>query len=218
MARFQTAKCRTGKPTLDCLDPDTLVIFTFGIDYQEIISCVGTDKIVGSEFACLRSTEEEAYVSAQYKVISPTPEDGNLLFNATLNLKVNSTNEACGNGEYPPLVLDVDNLECVDDPQSSVCIQEETNTLPKAFIDTDSISVSVDNQGLATLSVSLVSRTEEPLEITSFSLNLGKSEFFGFIESINPSRLEGTNYIEYRIRAFGEVVEEDSASVPGALA
>lgn len=54
------------------------IIFTFGYEYQEILSCGSTDSILGSKDMCLLGGE---YFSANYKAL-PGKVDGKVAFSS----------------------------------------------------------------------------------------------------------------------------------------
>jgi hypothetical protein len=86
------------------------------------------------------------------------------------------------------------------------CVEERTDDgLPDKIVDSSTLSVALDNMGVATLNISIFTISEEvPTDVCNFDLGNGRI-FRGFIKSDSPVKLQGTKYIEHRIVALGEV-------------
>jgi len=93
MVKLITYKVRVGNaiPIL-CDKPEDAskgnVVFTFGTETQEVISCSADDKVVGSKDMCMRGG---FYFSANYRAL-PGKVNGRLVFNSVLTKDLIRTN------------------------------------------------------------------------------------------------------------------------------
>lgn len=97
---------------------------------------------------------------------------------------------------------------------SNSCVVAGGFSTPDEILDTSTLSFSMDNMGVVTLTVSIFTKnTTPPTNVCEFCLATNR-QFRGFIESSSPVRLEATDFIEHRIRAIGEICEGCSGSPP----
>lgn len=78
------------------------------------------------------------------------------------------------------------------------CFSRDSEGPPDNILDTSNLSLTIDNQGMATLQVVKVTKSLDP--ITNFKYNLNIKEidgFNGFLFSDTPKKMEGTEYIEH---------------------
>lgn len=86
------------------------------------------------------------------------------------------------------------------------CIERIEDSGPDKIIDTSTLSLSIDNQGIATLQMSILKRNEVNANTSvGVTYTIGNKTFEGFLDSDTPRRLEGTEYIEHNIVAIGMV-------------
>ena len=82
------------------------------------------------------------------------------------------------------------------------CVQVTDDGLPDKIIDLATLTVNLNNQGLATLTVTILTTDETiPLDVCEFEL--GRYTFKGVIKSDQPQKLSGSKYTEHRITAIG---------------
>jgi hypothetical protein len=86
-----------------------------------------------------------------------------------------------------------------------MCITGGSLNLPDEIIDTSTLGISIDNQGMATLQVVILKKDSSPISNFDFTFNLFDGSFQGFIDSDFPKRLEGTIYFEHAITARGMI-------------
>lgn len=86
------------------------------------------------------------------------------------------------------------------------CISPGGTEPPDVIVDTTTLSVSLDNNGLATLSVSILRKNIDAVTnpCMVFTLSNG-SVFRGYIDSDTISNLQGTDYYEHNIIALGSI-------------
>lgn len=94
------------------------------------------------------------------------------------------------------------------------CVDVISSDLPDVIQDLGSLSLTVDNQGVFTLSISLFANSTTDLsgdfdsfggvDFYGFPVSDDR-EFYGYIESVSPQPGEGSDYIDYRIVAKGVV-------------
>jgi hypothetical protein len=85
------------------------------------------------------------------------------------------------------------------------CIIEGGDELPNTIIDPATISVTLDNQGLAILQVAVLTKNTGLPSINFCKFNLGEVTFRGFLVSDTPQRFEGTDYYEHQMTAKGAI-------------
>jgi len=86
------------------------------------------------------------------------------------------------------------------------CITRSNKKLPKIITDTSTLKISLDNQGMATLSISILTRNNKPITSSSYCFKLTRSQTFkGFIETDNSRKLDGSEYYEHSITARGTI-------------
>jgi hypothetical protein len=86
-----------------------------------------------------------------------------------------------------------------------MCIAGSACNLPDTIMDTSTLTITLDNQGMASLQVIILKKDATPISDFSFSLTLPNGSFNGFIDSDFPKRLEGTIYFEHSIVARGMI-------------
>lgn len=201
-------KDRIGKPLPRLCQGDAssagLLVYSFGYEVQEILNCPATDKLVLSEEACLRSFEDDAYVSAEYK--SQGQIEGELIFNASITYKPSETCRATNGIPKAPFITGSSSNPCDTEQAGDICIEQSRNLAPDPILDPTSISVTFNNTGLATLSF-VITKKDDFFDIGHFSLKLGSNATFkGYIVNIVTEALSGTEYFDHRITALGEVI------------
>lgn len=88
------------------------------------------------------------------------------------------------------------------------CIIEQFgDPLPPRIYDESTLSLSIDNQGIASLQISiLVEGNINPITNPPFfNYPMGNAEFVGFLADDVPEKLPGTKYYEHKITARGIV-------------
>jgi len=85
------------------------------------------------------------------------------------------------------------------------CIVETTDDTPDQLVDTTALSVSLNNQGVATLSLTVLRKDRTPISSSSFVFTLNDQVFQGFIDSDNIAKLDGTDFLEHNIVSLGEI-------------
>jgi hypothetical protein len=85
------------------------------------------------------------------------------------------------------------------------CIQLTQSDLPEEIIDTSTLSLSLDNQGIATLQYALLKKDTKPITTFNVVMELNNVTFKGFLESSSPKELEGTDFFEHIIVARGMI-------------
>lgn len=80
----------------------------------------------------------------------------------------------------------------------------EDDGVPDPLLDTSTLTLNHNNFGLATLSVSVISKDKEfpGLNFCDFDLG-GGVKFKGTLDSVTPQMLEFTDYYDYRVVAQG---------------
>ena len=97
-------------------------------------------------------------------------------------------------------------------PTSSIdgCISVESYNIPDPIWDLETLSINVNNQGFATLSITILSKatsfTELGLEAMDFTFEVSSNrEFSGYIDSIIPQPNNNSDHIAYRVTARGVI-------------
>jgi len=88
------------------------------------------------------------------------------------------------------------------------CVTRSDIDPPKEIIDTSTLTLSLDNQGVAILQISILTINKDPIVNSCFEFPLNNVVFRGFIESDNPKVIDGSNYVEHYITAKGAVCED----------
>ena len=85
------------------------------------------------------------------------------------------------------------------------CINIVSAGTPDEIKDLSSLTISLDNQGFATLSISIFAKEGTNIDLSDFdSFPVSSSETFrGFIDSVSPQPDNGSDYIDYRVVAKG---------------
>lgn len=93
----------------------------------------------------------------------------------------------------------------------SLCIKRNSkNNAPNTIIDTSTMSINLDNQGMATIQIAILDRSVNPITSACCTCSFEDSTFKGFILSDTPQRLEGTDYIEHNLVIRGMIYEGNS--------
>lgn len=85
------------------------------------------------------------------------------------------------------------------------CVNRGGIKPPDPIIDTSTLSITLDNQGMATLQISILTRDKDPITNPCYTFDLNNAIFKGFIQSDNPKLLEGTEYYEHLLIARGMI-------------
>jgi len=102
MARLDTYRLRNGSP-LPVLEEGTTatasVMYTFGSECQEIVTCANTNDVAKSDEFCLFNTDENSYWSANYSAL-PTKVNGRITYNSVIQKKprLSRDTNACPQG------------------------------------------------------------------------------------------------------------------------
>lgn len=91
------------------------------------------------------------------------------------------------------------------------CISRDSIGPPDELLDTSNLSLSLDNQGMATLQLVKLTKDDSPITDFSYSFNFNGGKFSGFLLSDTPRRMEGSNYIEHFLVYRGMVCEGSSS-------
>lgn len=88
-----------------------------------------------------------------------------------------------------------------------MCIKKSDKDLPDMIIDPATLSISLDHQGIATLSVVVLTNTADSIPDVDFcKFKLGEDTTFrGYLISDMPQRFEGTDYFEHQMTARGAI-------------
>lgn len=200
---------RIGSPLPQLCNSDAsskgLLVYSFGYSVQEVLNCPATEEVLLSSQACLRSFEDNAYVSAEYR--SQGQEGSSLIFNASITYKPSETCRGTNGIPRGPRIRGNVNNPCDSGGGAGdECIKKSTNPSPDPILDPSSINLSLNNLGLANLSFVLTTR-RETFDIGHFSLALGSNAVFkGYIVNISTEPLSGTEYYDHRILAIGEII------------
>ena len=85
------------------------------------------------------------------------------------------------------------------------CIEVTNLAVPKQLIDTSTLSLTYDNQGMVNLQIAIITKETDPITSSCFTMSFDGGTFSGFVQSDSPRKLEGTEYIEHTILARGMV-------------
>lgn len=85
------------------------------------------------------------------------------------------------------------------------CIVRGGDGPPNVIEDTSTLQVSLDNQGMATLSITILTKSSNPISKSTYSYQLGNKKFCGFIAEDSPRQLDGSEYYEHNIVARGMI-------------
>lgn len=88
---------------------------------------------------------------------------------------------------------------------SIACLSRSTNEPPDKIIDTSTMSVTLDNQGIAVLQLIILTKNTDPITDACYTFDFGNATFNGFVESDSPRKLEGSEYYEHTIVAKGMI-------------
>ena len=86
-----------------------------------------------------------------------------------------------------------------------MCISQGSADLPDEIVDTSTLTISLDNQGMATLQLVILKKDSKPISNFDYSFAVNGGTFRGFLDSDSPRRLEGTVYFEHAIIAKGMI-------------
>jgi len=85
------------------------------------------------------------------------------------------------------------------------CLSRTSSGVPDVITDTSTMSITLDNQGMATLQITVLTKKTDPITNSCYTFQLSGNVFRGFIESDVPRKLEGSDYFEHNITARGEI-------------
>lgn len=85
------------------------------------------------------------------------------------------------------------------------CVKVSAEKLPDRIEDTSTLRVSIDNQGFALLSMTILTKNIDPITTQCFKYKLNNRTFKGFLDSDTPRKLEGSDYYEHNITAKGVI-------------
>lgn len=85
------------------------------------------------------------------------------------------------------------------------CVTRGGKKPPSTIEDTSTLKVTIDNQGLATLSITILTKSLEPITSSCYQFGLNDKTFRGYIDSDTPRKLEGSEYYEHNITARGMI-------------
>jgi len=87
-----------------------------------------------------------------------------------------------------------------------MCVVRGTGSnTPNQIVDTSTLKISIDNRGIAQLSITILSRNSSTIQ-GSCSISVGRtSTFKGSIVSDSPREVPGTDYLEHNITAIGMI-------------
>lgn len=85
------------------------------------------------------------------------------------------------------------------------CVTRGGTKPPNVIEDTSTLKVSLDNQGFATLSITILTKNTNPITNSCYTYSLNGKIFRGFIDSDTPTRLEGSDYYQHAILAKGMI-------------
>lgn len=81
--------------------------------------------------------------------------------------------------------------------------------IPNRIVDFGTLTIALDNQGVATVSLIIITKSDTPYTNLCFTLsdyiNNIPVDFKGFLDSDTPKRLEGTDYYEHALTAKGVI-------------
>ena len=86
------------------------------------------------------------------------------------------------------------------------CVEKAKAKLPEVLVDTTTISIDIDNTGIARMSISVWKNAVDPFQ-GSCTINLGKSTFKGYIVSDIPQQVNGTLYFDHKISMIGTIID-----------
>lgn len=93
-------------------------------------------------------------------------------------------------------------MSCIEvcDPKEEGC------NVPGSILDCTTLQITVDNQGVVTISFSILLHSKTPITTLKYVNDiLPGTTFRGFIESDTPQRLQGSDFIEHQISARGAI-------------
>jgi hypothetical protein len=85
------------------------------------------------------------------------------------------------------------------------CVTKGGIEPPNVIEDTSTLKITLDNQGYAILTITILTRNTNPITSSCYEYNLNGKKFRGFIDSDNPRKLEGSKYYEHNITAKGMI-------------
>lgn len=85
------------------------------------------------------------------------------------------------------------------------CLTHGGSGPPSVITDTSTLTISLDNQGIAVLSITILTKNVAPITNSCYTFALNSVTFKGFIQSDVPRKLEGTDYFEHLITARGMI-------------
>lgn len=85
------------------------------------------------------------------------------------------------------------------------CLSRSSDGTPDVITDTSTLSISLDNQGMATLQITILTKKVDPITNSCYIFPLNEVTFNGFIQSDVPRKLEGTDYYEHNLTCRGMI-------------
>lgn len=82
-------------------------------------------------------------------------------------------------------------------------IENNSGDTPDIIYDESSITLTIDNQGLAILQMIILKKSDIPFSLVNFSYPFDTTEFVGFLHTSSPEKLTGTEYFEHKISVNG---------------
>ena len=99
------------------------------------------------------------------------------------------------------------------------CVEKVSDETPDTLVDTSTLTIDIDNMGLARLSISVMRKGSEGLILGDCSISLGENRVFkGYIVSDYPQQVPGTEYFDHKISALGTIQEGGSGGSPPVAA
>jgi hypothetical protein len=85
------------------------------------------------------------------------------------------------------------------------CVTRGDDILPARLIDTSTLVLNYDNQGMVTLQIAIITKETNPFTSSCVTVTFNGGTFRGFLQSDSPRRIEGTDYYEHTVTARGQV-------------
>lgn len=85
------------------------------------------------------------------------------------------------------------------------CLEHGGSPPPTTLWDTTTMTISLDNQGIAVLTVTILQKSASPITNSCVNIVVGGKTFKGYLESDTPQHLSGTDYFEHNLVARGMI-------------
>lgn len=86
-----------------------------------------------------------------------------------------------------------------------MCLSRGGDGPPDTILDTTTLRLTLDNQGVAILQINILKKSKDPISNLNYTFEFDNAKFSGFIESDSMRKLEGSDYYEHAISAKGVV-------------